>query len=209
MDNYLVFDLETQRSAQDVGGWQNIAEMKVSVGVIWDSQKDQFFTYYEDQVMGLITHLKSGPLIIGYNHIGFDYTVLTGYYPPGKEREQALKEFSSLPNLDLLIEIRQILGKRIKLDSIARATLNAGKSADGLLALQWYKDYLNGEEDKLKKIADYCRMDVEVTRDIYLYGCAKREVLYIDKVLGLKKIEVNWGKSQVVPKSPGTFQLSF
>ena len=92
MKDFLVFDLETQRSAQDVGGWENIDEMKVSVGVIWDSVEQRFFEYYEDQVTDLITHLKRGPTVIGYNHLGFDYRVLSGYWPK-EEREQAMERF--------------------------------------------------------------------------------------------------------------------
>ena len=31
------FDLETQKSADDVGGWGNIHKMGLAVGVVWDS----------------------------------------------------------------------------------------------------------------------------------------------------------------------------
>ncbi len=77
----------------------------------------------------------SGPLVVGYNHIGFDYPVISGYFQKGKERDNALNQLKSAANFDLLIDIRELIGKRIKLDSVARATLNTGKSADGLLAL--------------------------------------------------------------------------
>ena len=39
MDPFLVFDLETQRSADEVGGWGNIQSMLYSVAVVWDSEK--------------------------------------------------------------------------------------------------------------------------------------------------------------------------
>lgn len=212
MEEFLVFDLETQRSAQDVGGWQNIPEMKMSVGVIWDSRDEKYHYYYHEQIMDLYNHLISGPLVIGYNHIGFDYPVIGGYFQKGPERDVALDKMKSTANLDLLIDIKNVLGKRIKLDSVARATLNVGKSADGLLALQWYQEYLDGDASKLQKIADYCKVDVQVTRDVYLYGRDNGKVLYIDKALGLKKIDVKWVnyiKKEDPQKAPDHVQLSF
>ena len=208
--NYLVFDLETQRSAQDVGGWHNIPEMKVSVGVIWDSTTQKFHYYYENEVDQLITHLKSGATVIGYNHIGFDYKVLSGYSPQGSMREEALKEFNKLPNLDLLLSLKTVIGKRVKLDAVARPTLKVGKSADGLLALKWYQEYLQGDTGKLQMIADYCRQDVEVTRDIFLYGREKGELLYDDKTAGIKTVKIDWsnfGKDEEEDNS--SVQLSF
>jgi len=211
MIDFLVFDLETQRSAQDVGGWDNIAEMKVSVGVIWDSTTQQFYFYYENQVEELIKHLQSGPLVIGYNHISFDYTVLSGYYPVGPEREQAMQDFKNLKNLDLLVSLKQVIGKRVKLDAVARPTLKVGKSADGLLALQWYQEYLQGDQSKMKLIADYCQQDVEVTRDVFLHGVEQGEVLYQDKMVGIKKVAVNWSDiaNEKDEEPDDSVQLSF
>ena len=212
MIDFLVFDLETQRSAQDVGGWQNIPEMKMSVGVIWDSRDEKYHFYYHDDAIALYEHLISGPLVIGYNHIGFDYPVVSGYFPKGPEREKALNQMNSAANFDLLIDIRALIGKRIKLDSVARATLNTGKSADGLLALKWYQEYLAGETEKLQMIADYCKMDVQVTRDVYLYGRDKGNILYVDKTLGLKTIAVDWSgdkKIEEIKPDASPVQLSF
>ncbi len=210
MHDYLVFDLETQRSAQDVGGWNNIAEMKMSVGVLWDSKLNDFKVYLEDEVPDLINHLKSGPLVIGYNHIGFDYTVLSGYASPGHERQKLFNELSNLDNLDLLRDLKDRIGRRIKLDSVARPTLKVGKSADGLMALKWYKEYLDGDPEKLKKIIEYCCQDVAVTRDVYLYGIQKKEIIYEDKFEGLKTVSVDWGVNNSEPETDtDSEQLSF
>ncbi|MBU2511745.1 ribonuclease H-like domain-containing protein [bacterium] len=210
MHDYIVFDLETQRSAQDVGGWNNIAEMKMSVGVLWDSKLNDFRVYLEDEVMDLIKHLKSGPIIIGYNHIGFDYTVLSGYASPEFERQRLFNELKCLDNLDLLQDLKDRIGKRIKLDSVARPTLNVGKSADGLMALKWYKEYLSGDQDKLNLIIDYCCQDVAVTRDVYLYGLQNKEIIYEDKFEGLKTIPVDWGVNSSEPEvESDSEQLSF
>ncbi|NQU63914.1 MAG: ribonuclease H-like domain-containing protein [SAR324 cluster bacterium] len=209
MKDYLVFDLETQRSAQDVGGWGNIAEMKMSVGVVWDSKQQEYCIYYEEQVMDLIDHLLSGPLIIGYNHLGFDYTVLSGYFSAGKERNNMLSKLKNANNHDLLVDIKERIGKRIRLDAVARATLKIGKSADGLMALKWYKEYLNGEPEKLQLITNYCKQDVEVTRDVYLFGVQHKQIFYEDRIEGLKTLVVDWGVGIVSEVGENSVQLSF
>jgi len=209
MSDFLVFDLETQRSAMEVGGWNNIAEMKMSVGVLWDSSLQKYCIYFEDQVLDLIEHLKSGPRVIGYNHIGFDYTVLSGYYADGEIRAEMMEQFKGLNNLDLLNDLRDRIGKRVKLDAVARATLKVGKSADGLMALKWYKEYLQGDLKKLDEIARYCQQDVEVTRDVYLYGIENKYVFYEDKESGIKKVPVDWQEEEPVQKEEDSFQLSF
>ena len=192
MVDYLVFDLETQYSAQEVGGWDKIDEMKMSLGVIWDSRKQDFHVYLEDQPHELIQHLKSGPLVIGFNHIGFDYRVLTGYFPV-PEREKIFKELGELNNLDLLLDIKKRLGFRLKLDNLVQASLGAGKSADGLQALEWYK---NGQIDLIR---EYCKQDVAVTRDLYLHGVDKGFVYYDSGREGIKKLTVDWQEQKEEP----------
>lgn len=209
MSDFLVFDLETQRSALEVGGWHNIAEMKMSVGVVWDSNLQKYCIYYEDKVKDLIDHLTSGPRVIGYNHIGFDYTVLSGYYSDGQARTDMIKKFKELNNLDLLNDLKDRIGKRIKLDAVARPTLKVGKSADGLMALKWYKEYLQGDTKKLEEIAKYCQQDVEVTRDVYLFGIENKFVFYEDKESGIQKITVDWQEEIVDQEEEDSFQLSF
>jgi hypothetical protein len=54
---FVVFDLETQRSAEEVGGWQRAERMGVAVAVVYDSQLGDFLTYLEDEVDQLIDHL--------------------------------------------------------------------------------------------------------------------------------------------------------
>jgi DEAD/DEAH box helicase domain-containing protein len=54
--------------------------------------------------------------------------------------------------------------KFLKLETLAQGTLNAGKSADGLMAVEWWK---TGEIDK---IIQYCQQDVQVTKDIFEFG---------------------------------------
>ena len=83
--------------------------------------------------------------------------------------------FIRLNTLDLLERIHRQLGYRLSLDHLARVTIGAQKTADGLQALKWWK------EGRIDDIIEYCTKDVEITRDLYLYGKKKGYVLFNNK----------------------------
>ena len=206
---YLVFDLETQRDADSVGGWNYIADMKMSVGVLWDSRTDKFLVYLEDKVEQLIDQLLSGIRVIGFNHIHFDYRVLSGYRKIGTERDKLFNDLKNTNNLDLLVDLKNRLGHRLKLDTIAKATLNAGKSADGLQALIWYRQYQETQKKEfLEKIINYCVKDVAVTRDVYQFGMKNNKVQYESNQGGIREVQVNWPSSKEVSSNSQNHQLS-
>ncbi len=186
MDRIIYFDLETKYAADEVGGWENIEDMGMSAGVIWDASDKQFHVFLEHQVQELIDCCRSADLIVGFNHIGFDYRVLAGAcHSDSQQRSRLRTELAGLNNLDMLVEVKKILGHRLKLESLARATLGTGKSADGLQALQWYR------EGQMDKIIEYCKKDVEVTRDIHCYALENGK-LYYDSRSGIKTMKVDW-----------------
>jgi DEAD/DEAH box helicase domain-containing protein len=159
----VVFDLETQLSAEEVGGWNQARQMRVAVGVVWDSIEDKCFIYDESRIEELIEHLKRADLVVGYNCMRFDYEVLRGY---------TFENLRQLPTLDLLDVVTSARGGRLKLDSLGKATFGVGKSADGLQSLQWFK------EGKMDLITEYCIKDVELTRDLLKFALANGFVLY-------------------------------
>jgi len=73
------FDLETLRSADDVGGWTHVDKMGLACGVCFDSLDGKYHTYEEKDVQNLIQHLRRAHLVVGFNHIRFDYKVLSAY----------------------------------------------------------------------------------------------------------------------------------
>ncbi|MBT3182882.1 MAG: DEAD/DEAH box helicase [Nitrospina sp.] len=171
------FDLETQKSAEDVGGWGNIHKMGLAVGVVWDSLDQEFFTYEEKDARQLVDKLRTADLAVGFNIIGFDYTVLQPY------SDFDLQEINTF---DMLVDVKKQLGFRLSLNHLAQHTLNAEKSADGLVSLQWYK------EGKISKIIQYCKQDVEITRDLFLFGEKNGYVNYQSRSGNPLKLEVNW-----------------
>jgi DEAD/DEAH box helicase domain-containing protein len=172
-----VFDVETQRSAQEVGGWHRADLMRISCAVVYDSQDDEFMTFQETQIPELITCLGRFDLVVGFNIKRFDYSVLSGYSD---------QDFSLLPTLDLLEEVHKRLGYRLSLDSLARETLGRHKSADGLQALQWWK------EGRIDDIVEYCRQDVEITRDLFHYGRVNGYLLFKNKAGNSVRVPVDW-----------------
>ena len=126
----------------------------VSVACAYDSKTDQFLSYRENELKKLID-LCEGRLVIGYNIRGFDLPVLAPY---GLESQK-------LDVFDIMYDLETLTRQRfLKLEAVARGTLNAGKSADGLMAVEWWKS------GQVQKIIDYCIQDVKVTRDIFQFG---------------------------------------
>jgi DEAD/DEAH box helicase domain-containing protein len=85
-----------------------------------------------------------------------------------------------------LADLHAKLGFRVGLNSLAQATLNSAKSADGLQAINWF------HEGSFAKIAIYCRQDVVVTRDLHQFGCQNKFVYYLNAAKKPVKVSVNW-----------------
>jgi DEAD/DEAH box helicase domain-containing protein len=173
----LVFDLETQKLAEEVGGWGNKRAMRLSVGVVYDMEDGVFREYMEDAAKDLAADLAAARLVIGFNIKNFDYEVLAAYVP----RDQ----LDAMPTLDLLERVAAVLKRRVRLDDLAKATLGAGKSADGVEAVKWFRARDWG------KLIEYCRHDVAVTRDLYLFGRDNKHVLF-PSIQGVMKLPVEW-----------------
>ncbi|MGE4299727.1 MAG: DEAD/DEAH box helicase [Desulfovibrionaceae bacterium] len=177
LPHYGVVDVETQRSAAEVGGWHKAHKMRVSVAVLYDSATDAFTAYREEEIPALLARLRDFDLVVGFNIKRFDYTVLGAY---------TRDNLHDLPTLDMLEEVRKALNYRLSLDHLAKATLGSQKSADGLQALAWWK------EGRIEEIAAYCEADVRITRDLYLYGRDNGYVLYTNKAGSTVRCPVRW-----------------
>jgi len=176
--NIVYFDLETQRTANDVGGWDKKTDMGMSLAVTYSSDLSEYRIYPEKRVDDLIYQLLRADLVVGFNVVNFDYQVLMGY--------TVLDLPSQLRTLDLLVEIEQAIGAKPKLENIAQATLGLGKSGDGIDAIKWWR------EKRIMEIAEYCCFDFKVTRLVHEHGTHFREVFYADKFNQKQRIEVKW-----------------
>lgn len=182
MGDKIVLDLETKKSFDEVGGQHKAEDLGVSICGVYSYDKDEFKVFKEEEFKELSQLLKSASLIIGFNSKNFDFKVLQPYFK---------FKLSKLPHLDILEEVYHALGHRLKLETVARATLGESKSGTGLDALWYYK---NGEWDKLKK---YCLDDVRITRDIYEYG-RQHGYLWYDDMGRRESIPIRWGNGVTV-----------
>ena len=152
--HFLVIDVETQKLVQEVGGWEHVDKLGISIACAYDSKTDQFLSFRENELKRLI-ELCEDRLVIGYNIRGFDLPVMVPYGLDPKK----------LDVFDIMYDLETLTRQRfLKLEAVARGTLGEGKSADGLLAVEWWKS------GQVQKIIDYCIQDVKVTRDIFQFG---------------------------------------
>ncbi|MGI8604499.1 MAG: ribonuclease H-like domain-containing protein [Verrucomicrobiales bacterium] len=176
--NILYFDLETQRSANDVGGWNHKSKMGMSVAVTFSTRTGHYRIYDESNAFELADELRTADLVVGFNHLHFDLHVLQPYTMWDLAHHTI--------NLDLMIELEQKLGHRLKLEALALATLGFGKTADGLEAIRWWR------EGRVMDIAKYCAYDVKVTRLVHEFGREKGHVKYVDRFGRPQAVEVKW-----------------
>ena len=177
MKNIVYFDLETQKSAEEVGGWDHISRMCMSIGVTYNTAQGAYRIYGEKQVSEHITDLQRADLVVGFNNVRFDYEVLHGY---------TSFDLRQLPTLDMLVELQNQLRHRLSLDAIATATFGVEKTAEGMQAIQWYR------EGKLLEIAEYCCYDVKITRLVHEYGAHHRQLHYVNRFGKKMTVPVKW-----------------
>jgi len=161
---YIVFDLETQNIFSDVGS-SDPAALDISVATVYDSETDTYTTVTVDEIDTLWPIIEKADALVGYNSNHFDIPLLNKYYPG---------DLSQIKSIDLLESIRLTLGRRLRLDSVAQATVGAKKSADGLQAVRWWR------EGKIAEIKKYCEQDVKVTKQIFDYARANGHVKFKD-----------------------------
>lgn len=168
---YIVFDLETQNIFQDTGS-ADVTSLDISVGSFYDSIDDVYTTVTVDELYKVWPIIEKADALVGYNSNHFDIPLLNKYYPG---------DLSHIKSIDILESIRQSLGRRLRLDSVAQATVGAKKSADGLQAVRWWK------EGKIQEIKKYCEQDVRVTKKVFDYALKNGHILFKD---GYRKQQV-------------------
>src|SRR3979490_1341772 len=72
------FDLETQRTANDAGGWDRKGNMQMSIGVTYSTRTRRYEIFHESRVHDLVERLRQADLVVGFNVLNFDYHVLMG-----------------------------------------------------------------------------------------------------------------------------------
>ena len=157
----LTFDIETTSAAATF----DMSTMELSVVGVHDSETDTYRAYEVRELPELWPIMERADLLIGYNSDHFDIPILNKYYAG---------DLTKIRSIDLLTEIKNVLGRRLKLDSVAKATLGRRKSGHGLDAVTWWA------EGKVAKVKKYCLDDVKITKEIYDYAREHKKLRYDD-----------------------------
>ncbi len=188
----IVFDIETQNTFQEVGS-PDPAALSISLVGVYDYETDSYTSYLENELSKLWPLIEKADLLIGYNSDHFDIPLLNKYYPG---------DLTKIKSLDLLKEIRNSFGRRVKLDSVALGTFNQGKSGHGLEAITWWR---SGEIDKIRK---YCLEDVRLTKELYEYA-VKNSLVKCKEGAETFDIKLDTSKWHDKAESAMTFTLPF
>ena len=153
MTKKIVFDIETKNTFYDIES-NDPADLDISLVGIYDFSDNSYHSYLEDELGKLWSKIENTDVLIGYNSDHFDIPLLNSYYPG---------DLTTMKSIDLMKELKNVIGRRVKLDDVAEATIGEKKSAHGLQAITWWK---KGEIEKIRK---YCLDDVRITKDVYEY----------------------------------------
>lgn len=190
----ITFDIETRNIFSDVNSNDPTA-LDISVVCIHDSLNDSYSSYLQEDLPKLWPILEQADMLITFNGDHFDIPLLNKYYSG---------DLGKIKSLDLLAEVKNSIGRRIKLDTIAEATLGTNKSGHGLQAVEWWK---TGEIDKIIK---YCIEDVKITKQLYDYALANGTLKYKDLAGGaIKDIKLDTKDWEMKKESSMTFTLPF
>ena len=190
----ITFDIESI-SDSVVRGHVDVNEQELIVVAIHDSLTGEYSSYSKEELPRLWPILEHADFLIGFNSDSFDIPLLNRYYPG---------DLLHLTSLDLLSEVQKVLGRRIRLQSLAEATLGRGKSGDGMKAGEWWRE---GKQDKVR---EYCIDDVRLTRELYDYAMKHGKLKFKDlrDIRDIKLDTTHWGERRsAVPSMTHAFQL--
>ncbi|MBI4155759.1 MAG: ribonuclease H-like domain-containing protein [Candidatus Zambryskibacteria bacterium] len=162
----IVFDIETRNVFQDVGS-DKPEDLDISVVCLYDYETNTYHSFLQEEFDKMWPILEKADVLISYNGDHFDIPLLNKYC-----KAAGRGEITKIRSLDILKEIRNCYGRRMKLDQVAEGTLGINKSGNGLDAIVWWR---NGEIEKIRK---YCLDDVRITKDVYEYALKNKKLLF-------------------------------
>jgi DEAD/DEAH box helicase domain-containing protein len=171
----VVLDVETQGWGEEKPA--GVSAPRLAVAVVYDAAPCAYRAYFEGDVPALLDRLGRAELVVGFAVRSFDYRVLERYGGPSVHE---------LPTLDILEEVRRAVRRRVGLNHLALATLGRGKSGDGWQALRWWR------AGQVEQVVEYCRRDVELTWELFEFGCRHGYVRYWDPQGQLRRVPVDW-----------------
>jgi len=199
----IIYDLETQKLFQDIDtgnpadlGLSVISLYKRKIDKNYDEIEGKMYSFWVSDLSAMWPLFANVDRVIGFNSLAFDNLVLSPLCH--------LFDFSQLNHFDILAKVKQALGHRLSLNSIAAQTLGIAKTDVGTNAvLYWQK----GDPVSLKKLESYCQADVDVTKQVYDFGLKNGYLLYKDKWNTKRKFEIDFSY-QPQNNGPNQSQIS-
>lgn len=178
----ITFDIETKMVPLSRGRL-NPDELEVTVVGVHDSVTNEYQSFLDTELPKLWPIFEQADMLIGFNSDSFDIPILNKYYAG---------DLTRIRSLDLLSEVYKVLGRRIRLESLAQATLGRGKKGDGKHAGEWW------EQGLYEKVREYCIEDVRLTRELYEYAKTHGHLKFKDlnKVQEIKLDTSEWESPQ-------------
>lgn len=192
MTRLITFDIETRNLFEDVGK-NDPTLLDISIVGVHDSETDTYTSYSQEELPQLWPLLEKADALIGFNSDHFDIPLLNKYYSGN---------LLAIKSIDMMVTVKNALGRRLSLKNISTATLGLTKSADGLQAYQWWK------EGKVQEIRDYCLQDVKVTKELYEYILKNKKIMYRDGV-DTKELKLDISDWEITNKPSLTHTLPF
>src|SRR3990167_4803138 len=158
----IVFDIETKNFFSEVGK-NDPALLDIALVAIYDSETDAYSSYLEEELVRLWPIIERADMLIGFNSDHFDIPLLNKYYPG---------DLTKISSLDILKEIKNVYGRRMRLDQLAEGTLGKNKSGDGSDAMNWWK---SGDVERVRA---YCINDVRLTKELYDYALVNHKLVF-------------------------------
>ncbi|MDP2704789.1 MAG: ribonuclease H-like domain-containing protein [bacterium] len=188
----IVFDIETKNFFQDVGK-NDPALLDIALVAIYDSETDSYSSYLEDELVKLWPIIERTDMLIGFTSDHFDIPLLNKYYPG---------DLTKIKSLDILREIKNVYGRRMRLDQLAEGTLGKNKSGHGSKVMDWWK------AGEIEKIRSYCIDDVRLTKELYDYARTHNKLIFKEGK-ALNEIRLDTSDWETPNNNKLTFSLPF
>jgi DEAD/DEAH box helicase domain-containing protein len=173
---HIVFDIETTTATPSLSD-RDIKEMDVAIVGVYDSSDDSYTSYTKEELSSLWPRIEKTDALVGFNSNTFDIPILNKYYPG---------DLTRMRSIDLLVSVQEALGRRLRLQTLAEATLGASKSADGLKAVEWWN------KGMVEEVRAYCLQDVKITKELFDYARMHGVLKYKD-LHEIKDIKIDTG----------------
>jgi len=173
----ITFDIETANTLPSFSRG-DLGLLELALVGIHDSSTGEFSSYVKEELPKLWPILEDADILVGYNSNSFDIPLLNRYYPG---------DLSTIRSVDLMVEVQNVLGRRLKLQSLAEGTLGRGKKGSGLDSVEWWQQGL------VDKVREYCIEDVRLTRELYDYARTNNLLKYKD-LRDIREIKLDTSK---------------